>query len=99
MKKNKIFGLIGRNIEYSFSKKYFSKKFQKHNLRCEYLNYDIENIKTIKKILLNDDVSGLNVTIPFKEEVIGFIDEIDDVAASIGAINTIKISRKKNIWI
>ncbi len=95
MKKNKIFGLIGRNIEYSFSKKYFSKKFQKHNLRCEYLNYDIENIKTIKKILLNDDVSGLNVTIPFKEEVIGFIDEIDDIAASIGAINTIKISGKK----
>lgn len=95
MKKNKIFGLIGRNIGYSFSKKYFSKKFKKYNLRCEYLNYDIENIKAIEKILLNDDVSGLNVTIPFKEEVIGFIDEIDDVAALIGAVNTIKISGKK----
>ena len=97
MKKSRKFGLIGKNIDYSFSKKYFSEKFKKENLDYTYSNFDIVNISEIESILQNNSISGYNVTIPYKEEIIKFLDEIDEVAKDIGAINTIKKIDNKNI--
>lgn len=97
MKKSKKFGLIGKNIEYSFSKKYFSEKFKKENLDCTYSNFDIENISQIESILQKNGISGYNVTIPYKQDIIKFLDEIDEVAKAIGAVNTIKKIDNKNI--
>ena len=97
MKKSRKFGLIGKNIDYSFSKKYFSEKFKKENLDCTYSNFDIENISLIESILQKNGISGYNVTIPYKQEIIKFLDEIDEVAKAIGAVNTIKKINNKNI--
>jgi shikimate dehydrogenase len=97
MKKSRKFGLIGKNIDYSFSKKYFSEKFKKENLDCTYSNFDVVNISEIESILQNNSISGYNVTIPYKEEIINFLDEIDEVAKDIGAVNTIKKINNKNI--
>ena len=97
MKKSRKFGLIGKNIDYSFSKKYFSEKFKKENSDCTYSNFDIENISQIESILKKNEISGYNVTIPYKQEIIKFLDEIDEVAKAIGAVNTIKKIDNKNI--
>ena len=95
MKENKIYGLIGKNIDYSFSKNFFSKKFKNENINYKYLNFDIQNISEFKSVISDKKISGLNVTIPYKEDVIKYIDEISSDAKSIGAVNTIKISNKK----
>lgn len=88
------FGLIGRNIEYSFSRGYFTEKFQQLQLPYKYVNFDISSIKEFPEILLtNPDLKGLNVTIPYKEEIISFLHEIDPIAKEIGAVNTIKIEK------
>lgn len=97
MKKSKTYGLIGKNIDYSFSKKYFSKKFESENLNYTYSNFDIKNLSQIESILQNDRNYGFNVTIPYKENIIKFLDEIDKAAADIGAVNTIKKINNKNI--
>ena len=97
MQKTKKFGLLGRNIDYSFSRQYFSNKFKKQNLTfCEYVNCDIEDIKDFKKIK-SKDFNGFNVTTPYKEKIIKFLDIIDDSAKEIGAVNTIKIKKGKLI--
>ncbi|MCB0466722.1 MAG: shikimate dehydrogenase [Aequorivita sp.] len=87
------FGLIGKNIGYSFSKKFFSEKFEKENLFHTYENFDIPSIEVFPKIISeNPNLKGLNVTIPYKEEVIKFLNNLDGTAQKIGAVNTIKIS-------
>ncbi len=93
----KKFGLIGFPLEHSFSKAYFSEKFQKENIPdCIYDNYPLEDITALKKLIKeNKELIGLNVTIPYKQLVIPFLNEMDDEAATIGAVNTIKISRAK----
>ncbi|MGJ8667730.1 MAG: shikimate dehydrogenase family protein [Patiriisocius sp.] len=86
------FGLIGRKISYSFSKTFFSIKFDLEKLDHTYSNFDIEKIEQLKTILEeNPDIKGLNVTIPYKEAVLPFLDRIDKEAKNIGAVNTIKI--------
>jgi shikimate dehydrogenase len=88
----KIYGLIGRNISYSFSKKYFSEKFEKENIAAEYRNFDLEDLNQLKTIIReNPGISGFNVTIPYKELIIPYLDNLDPVAREIGAVNTIKI--------
>jgi shikimate dehydrogenase len=95
MTKTKQFGLVGKNIDYSFSKKYFTEKFNSENLTdCHYQNFDIESVFEITQILKNSNLCGLNVTIPYKEEIIPFLDKISKKAKKIGAINTIKITKK-----
>jgi len=89
----KTFGLIGKNIDYSFSRAYFTKKFKKLKLsNCEYINFDLKSIEEFKTTNLKD-VYGFNVTIPYKTEIIKFLDKIDPEAEQIGAVNTIKINR------
>ncbi len=89
----KTYGLIGYPLGHSFSKKYFTEKFEKENIQdCIYNLYPIENIHLFSQ-LINDnaDLLGLNVTIPYKESVLPFLDELDDTAKGIGAVNCIKI--------
>lgn len=88
------FGLIGKNISYSFSRKYFDKKFSELKLNnYTYDNFDLEEIDEFPAIIGENigSIQGLNVTIPYKLEVFKYIDEIDDDALAIGAVNTIKI--------
>lgn len=86
------FGLIGRNISYSFSREYFSKKFLREDITAGYENFDLQNIAEFPAILKsNPELKGLNVTIPYKEEIIPFLDSLDPVASEIGAVNTIKV--------
>ena len=90
----KRFGLLGKNISYSFSRKYFTEKFKKLDLKqFEYVNYDLERIEEFSsKVLIDKNIlGGLNITIPYKEQIIPFLDEVDSEAESIGAVNTIKI--------
>lgn len=90
----KKLGLLGRNITYSFSKKYFTEKFiqQKLILEYSYENFDIQNITEFPKIIKNNlNLIGLNVTIPYKEAILPFLDELTENANNIGAVNTIKI--------
>lgn len=87
---NKQFGLIGKNIEYSFSRLYFTKKFRAENIdSSSYKNFDINNIVEIKTILKTPNLRGLNVTIPYKESVIPYLDNLSEEAKIIGAVNTI----------
>lgn len=86
------YGLIGRNISYSFSRGYFAEKFQKLKIEASYENFDLQEIEAFPKVIKStEDLRGLNVTIPYKEEVIQFLDELDPVAREIRAVNTIKI--------
>ncbi|WP_370476828.1 shikimate dehydrogenase family protein [Tamlana flava] len=92
---NKL-GLLGRNISYSFSKAYFKKKFEDEGIdNTSYENFDIENIDHFPSIVKNTKgLKGLNVTIPYKEQVIPYLDKLNKKAKEIGAVNTIKITKK-----
>ena len=92
----KRFGLVGRNISYSFSKGYFTEKFNTENFAgCTYENFDIPEISAFTEIIKNiSDLEGLNVTIPYKETVIPFLGKLSKKATLIGAVNTIKITKK-----
>ncbi len=88
----KIFGLIGKNIDYSFSRTYFNQKFSSEKIDATYKNFDLSDISEFPKLLIdNPDIKGFNVTIPYKEVIIPFLDEIEITAKEIGAVNTIKI--------
>ncbi|WP_103070669.1 shikimate dehydrogenase family protein [Aquimarina sediminis] len=93
----KTYGLLGRNIDYSFSKSYFSEKFKKEHLDCEYNNFDLKEINDIKKVVKDPLVKGLNVTIPYKEEIISYLDDLDPIAKEIGAVNVIKLSKDQKL--
>lgn len=90
------FGLIGKNISYSFSQNYFSNKFKDENIEdASYQNFDIQDISGFKdSILKTKNLAGLNVTIPYKESIIPFLDCLDKKAKKIGAVNTIKFTKK-----
>ncbi|MBK5208753.1 MAG: shikimate dehydrogenase [Flavobacteriaceae bacterium] len=89
------FGIIGKNISYSFSRKYFLEKFKKMGLNnYQYFNFDIPEIEEFPFILYQrkDDFKGLNITIPYKEAIIKYLDEVESEAQKIGAVNTIKVT-------
>ncbi|MEJ4088766.1 shikimate dehydrogenase [Galbibacter orientalis] len=89
------FGLLGKNISYSFSAGYFTEKFKQLDLdNHSYVNFDLQNIEEIKNVLAQDkDIVGFNITIPYKEAIIPFLTEIDPKAKEIGAVNTVKITK------
>lgn len=93
------FGLVGKDISYSFSRGYFSKKFKQLELdNHSYVNFDLEKIQAFENLIPdNPEIKGMNVTIPYKEEVIPYLTELDTKAAKIGAVNTIKIEGNKLI--
>ena len=90
----KTYGLIGYPLEHSFSAKFFNEKFKQERIDAEYLNFEIEDISDLRRVLLfNPHLKGLNVTIPYKEAVIDFLDDVSPIAKKIGAVNVIKIDR------
>ncbi len=94
--KSNLFGLLGRNISYSFSRGYFGGKFKELDLNdYSYVNFDLQDINELSKVIIEkkNSLRGFNVTIPYKEEVIPFLDKIDKKAAAIGAVNTVKVSK------
>lgn len=94
---NKIYGLTGHPLTHSFSKDFFNTKFQKEKINAEYRNFDIDDISHLPGLLqTNKTICGLNVTIPYKQQVMHILDETDPTAAKIGAVNVIKIIRDKD---
>lgn len=88
------YGLLGYPLGHSFSKTFFNQKFESEKIDAEYINFEIPSIKEIKNVLKeNPELKGLNVTIPYKEQVIPFLDDIDEDARQIGAVNVIKITK------
>ena len=86
----KKFGLVGKNIDYSFSRGYFADKFKKNGLLdCSYENFDLKEIEEIKSVFKTHGLNGLNVTIPYKKEVLPFLDKLSPQSKKIGAVNTI----------
>ncbi len=91
------YGLIGYPLKHSFSIGYFNEKFSSEQIDAEYVNFEIPTIEDFPKVIANNpNLCGLNVTIPYKEQVIPHLDELDPDTAKIGAVNVIKIIRLKN---
>ncbi|CAM4096220.1 shikimate dehydrogenase [Pedobacter westerhofensis] len=92
----KTFGLIGFPLGHSFSKKFFSEKFELEGIRdCRYELFPMENIDSIRHLLAGEEtLRGLNVTIPHKVNVLPFLNELDDAAKTIGAVNCISVEKK-----
>ena len=90
----KTYGLVGYPLGHSFSQDYFTKKFAAENIDAQYLNFQIGDIALFpEKVLTVDGLSGLNVTIPYKQKVMAYLDEIDETAQKVGAVNVVKIIR------
>jgi shikimate dehydrogenase len=92
----KNFGLIGFPLSHSFSPAYFENKFKRENINANYKAYPIDDIDRYCELIENVSFSGLNVTIPYKEKILPFLDEIDEVAKKIGAVNTIKFNKGRS---
>jgi shikimate dehydrogenase len=94
----KTYGLIGYPLTHSFSKKHFTEKFEKENITdCEYNLYSLSTIHQLPQMLKdNPQIKGLNVTIPYKESVMPFLNELDPIAKAIGAVNCIKVDQGSN---
>lgn len=88
------FGLLGKNIGYSFSKTFFSIKFENESLPHSYHNFDVPCIENFEKLIAqNPDIKGMNVTTPYKEEIISHLFKLDKESKKIGAVNTIKFRK------
>lgn len=89
------YGLIGYPLEHSFSRNYFNEKFRNERIDAEYDNFEIPSIENFKEVLeTTPNLRGLNVTIPYKEEVIRYLDELSAEARAIGAVNVIRVTHK-----
>lgn len=92
----RLFGLIGKSLSHSFSKSYFEKKFLKESIYdSSYQNFPIATISEFKNLIQNNNLSGLNVTIPYKSSIIPYLDSVSEEANSIGAVNTIQFKNGK----
>ena len=87
-----MYGLLGKSLGHSFSKDYFTKKFSELNLEHIYQNIELEDISEIIDFVKNHkELKGFNVTVPYKESIIPYLDEIDEIAKEVGAVNTVKV--------
>lgn len=86
----KQYGLIGEKLGHSFSKRFFTEKFEKESIDAKYDLFELANIDMIADLFTEKKPCGLNVTIPYKEQVIQYLDDIDQEAKEIGAVNTIQ---------
>ncbi len=90
----KRYGLLGHPLGHSFSKQFHDGRFQSLGIDAEYVNFDLDDIQKFPEVLANEpNLCGLNVTIPYKEKVMQFLDELDPIAERIGAVNTICLKR------
>jgi shikimate dehydrogenase len=91
MTEHKTYGLVGKSLKHSFSQSYFEKKFESIGFNGSYENFELSDISDLSELLESQELSGLNVTVPFKEAVIPFLDELSEVAETVGAVNTIEL--------
>jgi len=95
----KIFGIIGYPLSHTFSPSWFNKKFIDENIDAEYKVFPIEDISMLKPLLQNNgSLTGLNVTLPYKTQVIPYLGKIEDVASQINAVNTVRIIRSNHSY-
>lgn len=93
----KLYGLIGCRLGHSFSRQYHNARFEQEGIDAEYCNYELPEIALLTELVQSSPaLMGLNVTIPYKECVMLYLDEVDDIAQRIGAVNVIKIYRQNN---
>lgn len=93
----RTFGLIGFPLEHSFSRQYFSEKFLREDIKdVQYKLFPLHLVDEFPAFVQKNEISGLNVTIPYKQSIINILDEVDDEAIIIGAVNTIKFIKKNN---
>ena len=94
------YGLIGYPLSHSFSIGYFNEKFQNEGIDAEYVNFEIPQIELLPEILAsNPDLMGFNVTIPYKQRVISYLDHVSPEARAIGAVNVVSVIHKNNGYI
>ena len=89
----KLYGLVGFPLGHSFSKIYFTEKFSLERIDARYNLYELKDIHEFTSLKITKDLCGLNVTIPYKQQIIPFLNEMDETAAEIGAVNVIKFIR------
>ncbi len=90
-----IYGLIGYPLEHSFSISYFNEKFQNEGIKAQYVNFEIPTIENLQEIIASrPNLKGLNVTIPYKQKVISYLDYVSPEAIAIGAVNVIRVEHK-----
>ncbi len=93
----KIYGLIGYPLGHSFSQTFFNQKFEAEGINARYVNFEIPDIGDLMEVLAeNPRLDGLNVTIPYKQQVMAYLNDVDPVAQRIGAVNVIQINRGKS---
>lgn len=90
------YGLIGYPLGHSFSQRFFTQKFEEEHIEAQYLNFELEDLTTIKEVLKDKTIKGLNVTIPYKKNIFAYLDEVSDEVKAIGAVNVIKLIRENN---
>ncbi|MDN5203869.1 shikimate dehydrogenase [Fulvivirgaceae bacterium BMA10] len=90
---HRVFGLIGKTLKHSFSKKYFEAKFQTENIQnCSYELFELSDISAFENLVSSTkDLRGLNVTIPYKTEILPYLNRLDTSAQKVGAVNVIKV--------
>lgn len=88
------FGLLGHPLSHSFSKSFFANKFEKEHIDAVFENFDLSELSGFRRLFLDSkDLVGMNVTIPYKQQVIRYLDRLDESALRIGAVNVIKVIR------
>ncbi|RLD87909.1 MAG: shikimate dehydrogenase [Bacteroidetes bacterium] len=90
----KTYGLIGKKLSHSFSQTYFDEKFESLGIEAKYFLFEVGDVSEVKEIIRSHpELVGLNVTIPYKEDILSIVDEVDPVAQAVGSVNTLKIYR------
>ena len=88
----KLYGLIGFPLGHSFSRRYFTEKFDREGIAdCEYRNFPIESIEEVSRLLSRPELQGFNVTIPYKQQIIPYLSALSDEARAIGAVNCVRL--------
>lgn len=93
----RTFALVGHPLTHSFSYSYFHEKFRKDKVDAQYINLDLKDISKIRETIITQKISGLNVTIPYKEAIIPYLDDLSPSAEKIGAVNCIEVLGEKLI--
>ncbi len=88
------YGLIGFPLGHSFSEKFFTEKFARENIDAQYRLYPMETVDKVHELIADADMRGFNVTIPYKQQIMPLLDELDEEAANVGAVNVVKIIRE-----
>ena len=92
----KLYALIGHPLKHSFSRDMYTEKFKREGLDCRFQNYDFQSVERVRDLIAeHPELCGFNVTIPYKEAIIPLLDELDDTAKEIGAVNTVKVENGK----